>query len=126
MSSSLSTTKRPANHWRRQAAIGDNFSAMKNLSRRRFVVAASAATLAAGSSLASAAPDNKPGAAGTRHRRVFVGSSAPDGILAFDWDPVSGELSPAGVSAKVPKVAWLASSHEHQFVYSASELDLFN
>jgi len=99
---------------------------MKKLSRRRFVVAASAATFAAGSSFVSAAPDAKPGAAGTRHRRVFVASSAPDGILTFDWDPLAGELAPAGVAAKVPKVAWLAFSHEHQFVYSASELDSFN
>ena len=67
-----------------------------------------------------------PSAAGTRHRRVFVASSAPDGILRYDWDPVSGELTAAGVAAKVPKVAWLAFSHEHEFVYSASELDLFN
>ena len=52
-----------------------------------------------------------------------MGSSAPDGILAFDWDPVSGELTAAGVAAKVPKVAWLAFSNEHQYVYSASELD---
>ncbi len=67
-----------------------------------------------------------PNGAGTRHRRVFVGSSAPDGILSYDWDPVRGELTAAGVAAKVPKVAWLAFSHEHEYVYSASELDLFN
>ncbi|HUV71200.1 MAG TPA: lactonase family protein [Terracidiphilus sp.] len=96
---------------------------MKKLDRRNFLLAASAATLAtaAGSKHASAAPK-----AGTRHRRVFVASSAPDGILAYDWDPVSGELTAAGVAAKVPKVAWLAFSNEHKYVYSASELDMFN
>lgn len=96
---------------------------MKKLDRRNFLLAASAATLAtaAGSKHASAAPK-----AGTRHRRVFVASSAPDGILAYNWDPVSGELTAGGVAAKVPKVAWLAFSNEHKYVYSASELDMFN
>ncbi len=103
--------------------IGENLFAMEKLYRRDFLLTAAAATLAtaAGSRLTAA-----PSAAGTRHRRVFVGSSAPDGILSFDWDPVTGELKAAGVAAKVPKVAWLAFSHEHQYVYSASELDLFN
>jgi 6-phosphogluconolactonase len=57
---------------------------------------------------------------------VFVGSGGQDGILAYDWDPVAGELTAAGVAAKVPKVAWLAFSNEHRYVYSASELAAFN
>jgi len=56
-------------------------------------------------------------------RRVFVASSAPDGILAFDWDSATATLTPAGVAANVPNVAWLALSGE--FVFSASELDTF-
>jgi 6-phosphogluconolactonase len=57
---------------------------------------------------------------------VFVASSAPDGILAYDWDPVTGELTPAGVAAnRVSKVAWIAFSHGNEFLYSASELDEF-
>jgi 6-phosphogluconolactonase len=55
--------------------------------------------------------------------RVFVGSHAPDGILAFDWDRATATLTLAGVAAKVPNVAWLALSGE--FVFSASELDTF-
>jgi 6-phosphogluconolactonase len=58
-------------------------------------------------------------------QRVFIASSAPDGILAYDWNLKTAELTPAGVAAKVPKVAWLAFSHGHDFVYSASELDTF-
>jgi 6-phosphogluconolactonase len=58
-------------------------------------------------------------------QRVFIASSAPDGILAYDWNLKTAELTPAGVAAKVPKVAWLAFSHGHDFVYSASELDAF-
>jgi 6-phosphogluconolactonase len=61
-----------------------------------------------------------------RHTRVFVASSAPDGILAYDWDPATGELSAAGVAANsVSKVAWIAFSHGNAFLYSASELDEF-
>jgi 6-phosphogluconolactonase len=103
--------------------MGDNLFAMKRLLRRDFLLAASVASLAtaAGSRLAAAQI-----AAGTRHRRVFIGSSAPNGILAYDWDPVGGELIAAGIASKIPKVAWLAFSHEHQYVYSASELELFN
>jgi 6-phosphogluconolactonase len=56
-------------------------------------------------------------------QRVFVASSAPDGILAFDWDPLAAALTRVGVAAKVPKVAWLAMSHSA--VFSASELDTF-
>ncbi len=59
-------------------------------------------------------------------KRVFVGSNAPDGILAYDWDPATAALTPAGVAAKVPNVAWLALSNGSEFVYSASELDSFN
>jgi 6-phosphogluconolactonase len=57
---------------------------------------------------------------------VFIGSGGQDGILAYDWDPVKAELTAAGVAAKVSKVAWLAFSHGDEYVYSASELDLFN
>jgi len=95
---------------------------MKKLDRRDFLLTASAATLATAALPRLAAA---PAAAGTRHRRVFVGSAGQNGILAYDWDPVKGELTAKGVAAKVPKVAWLAFSHEHEYVYSASELDMF-
>lgn len=96
---------------------------MKRLHRRDFLLTASAAAVvtAAGSQLAAATS-----AVGTRHRRVFIGSGGQDGILAYDWNPVSGELTAAGVAAKVPKVAWLAFSNEHRYVYSASELATFD
>lgn len=57
-------------------------------------------------------------------KRVFIASHAPDGILAFDWNAVTATLTPAGVAAKIPNVAWLALSGE--FIYSASELDTFD
>jgi 6-phosphogluconolactonase len=89
---------------------------MKNLSRRDFLMTASAATLAAAS----------PSHAVTRRQRVFVASGTPDGILAYDWDPVSAELTPAGIAAKLAKVAWIACSAGHEYLYAASEVDSFN
>jgi 6-phosphogluconolactonase len=94
---------------------------MKQLTRRDFLRAASAATIA------TCATSRRGFAAtgSTRPSRVFIGSHGDNGILAFDWNPASGELKPVGVAAKVSKVAWLAFSHGQEFVYSASELDTF-
>ncbi len=78
---------------------------------------ASAATLAAAASPSLATP---------RLQRVFIASSTPDGILAFDWNPATAELTPAGVAARLPKVAWIAFSPGHEFLYAASEVDSFN
>ncbi|HTW60423.1 MAG TPA: lactonase family protein [Terracidiphilus sp.] len=91
-------------------------------SRRRFFVTSSAATLAASHTLAHSASFVAPAAPRTR---VLVASSAPDGILAYDWNPQTGELASVGVAASVPKVAWIAFSPGREFVYSASELDMF-
>ena len=104
-------------------SIGENFPAMKILNRRNFLLTASVAAVATAARSRLAAT---PSAAGTRHRRVFIGSGGQDGILSFDWNPETGELKAAGVAAKIPKVAWLAFSHEHRYVYSASELAMFN
>ncbi len=93
---------------------------MRHITRREFFGNASGAALAvltARGLLRAAAP--------TRRERVFVGASAPDGVLAYDWDPATATLTPAGVAAKVPNVDWLALSQGHEFVYSASELDSF-
>jgi 6-phosphogluconolactonase len=96
-------------------------SAMKRLTRREFLGAASAATFA---SLTAPnllrAPAQRPTPARTR---VLVGSLAADGILIYDWDPTTATLTPAGVAAKVPKVAWLVLSRG--VIFSASELDSF-
>jgi 6-phosphogluconolactonase len=110
-------------YWRAPCSIGENLSAMKKIRRRDFLLTSTAAAVVAATQSQFAAAKS---AAGTRHRRVFVGSGGENGILAYDWDPVSGELRAQGIAAKIPKVAWLAFSNEHQFVYSASELDMFN
>lgn len=97
-------------------------SAMAHLSRRTFLAAASATTLA---SLAASKYAWADAVSAPSRMRVLIGSSAPDGILSYDWNPATAELTAVGVAAKVPKVAWLAFSHGHEFVYSASELDMF-
>lgn len=83
----------------------------------------SVAALAAASGASAAGKASK----GAPRTRVFVASSAPDGILAYDWDPEKATLTPAGVAANsVSKVAWVAFSQRQDFLYSASELDHFN
>jgi 6-phosphogluconolactonase len=90
---------------------------MANLSRRDFLVTASAVTLAAAS---------QPVFAAARSQRVFVGSNTPDGILAFDWNPATAELAPAGVGARLANVDWIVYSPGREFLYAASEVDSFN
>jgi len=89
---------------------------MKNLTRRSFLVSASAATLAA----------SLPSFAATRRQRVFVASGTPDGILAYDWDPATGELTAAGVAAHLAKVAWITFSRDHKYLFATSEVESFD
>jgi 6-phosphogluconolactonase len=91
---------------------------MKTLTRRDFLISASAATLATAVAPAFAAASSQ---------RIFIGSGSPDGILAYDWNPATGELTSAGVAtASVSKVAWLAYSADRKSIFSASELTSFN
>jgi 6-phosphogluconolactonase len=99
-------------------------SAMKNPTRREFLSSA-AATLAA-----FAAPNIlRVAAQGQAKTRILIGSHGDNGILAYDWDSETAALTPAGVAAKIPKVAWLMTTQgtgSSKFVFSASELDTFN
>jgi len=98
-------------------------SAMKNPTRREFLssVSATLAAFAAPRILRAAGPTMPP-----RSVPVLIGSHARDGILTYYWNPETAKLTRAGVAAKVENVAWLAFSHGHDFVYSASELNTFN
>jgi 6-phosphogluconolactonase len=58
--------------------------------------------------------------------RIYVGSGTANGILAFDWDGAKGELTAAGVAAKLTNVDWIVYSHDRKFLYAASEVDSFN
>jgi 6-phosphogluconolactonase len=89
---------------------------MKSLSRRTFLITASAATVTVAS----------PSIAQSRRQRVFVGSLAPDnGILAYDWDPVKAELTPAGVAAKVSGIEWITLSPNREYLFAASAVSSF-
>jgi 6-phosphogluconolactonase len=100
---------------------------MENLSRREFVLTASAATIATAvlpaTNLAAAALPTVSLRAG---ERIYVGSGTANGILAFDWDGAKGELTAAGVAAKLTNVDWIVYSHDRKFLYAASEVDSFN
>jgi 6-phosphogluconolactonase len=94
---------------------------MDKLTRRDFLLTASAATLAAATpSLAAIS------APATGHQRVLIGSNTADGILAYDWEPATGELTPAGVAAKLDRVDWLTYSEDRKFLFAASEVRTFN
>ena len=96
-------------------------SAMRDLSRREFMKTATAATLAsAAAPFAAARQESAPPLT-----RVLVASSAPDGILAYDWNPATAELTAAGVAAKVPSVDWVCFSPGKKFVFAACEIDSF-
>jgi 6-phosphogluconolactonase len=96
---------------------------MDKLTRRTFLLTASAATLAAAATPSLAATSLT---AGMGRQRVFVGSGTPEGILAYDWNPASGELVAAGVAAKLASVAWITYSQGNQFLFAASEGKSFN
>ena len=98
--------------------------AMPTLTRREMIYSSTAATLATLAATGSAHAAG-PTTSETRRTRVLIASHGDNGILSYDWNSATGELSPAGVAAKIPQVAWLALSGGHEFVYSASELDSF-
>lgn len=77
---------------------------------------ASAATLASASTTFGAATQN----------RVFVATGTPDGILSFDWNSATGELTAAGVAATVANVDWICFSPGREFLFAACEVDSFN
>ena len=89
---------------------------MNKLSRRDFLLTASAAafTAAAPSLAATLAP-------ATGRQRVFVGSGTPEGILAYDWNPATGELVAAGVAAKLASGSWITYSRGNKFLFAAAE-----
>jgi 6-phosphogluconolactonase len=90
---------------------------MTHISRRRFLVQSSAASVAVAAF---------PRFASAQTRRVWVASGSENGILAYDWDSATAELKPAGVAAKISTIDWLAYSPDRKFVYVAAEVDSFN
>ena len=92
------------------------------INRRDFLMTASAVTLAAAAPLSSLAASF---AGAARSQRVFVASGTPNGILAYDWNPATGELVSAGVAAAISTVDWITFSPGREFLYCAAEVDEF-
>src|SRR5438477_3685936 len=90
---------------------------MEEPSRRTFLKTAAAVSVT-GAAWRSFAQANR--------QRVFIGSNKPDGILAFDWNPETAELTPAGVAAKIANVDWIIYSADRKYLFAASEVDSFN
>jgi 6-phosphogluconolactonase len=90
---------------------------MATLSRRTFVKRTSAASFGIAASRSFAT---------SNRQRVFIGSNKPDGILAFDWNPGTAELTAAGVAAKVADVDWIIYSADRKYLFAASEVEDFN
>jgi len=76
-------------------------------------------------SAAALAVSASPAFSANRTTRVFVGSNTPDGILAFDWDGVTGDLKPAGVAARLASVDWITYAPGRKFLFASSEVDSF-
>jgi len=95
---------------------------MDKLTRRDFLLTASAFSLAS-SAAPSLAATLIPA---TGRQRVLIGSNTADGILSYDWNPATGELAPAGVAAKLDRVDWLTYSEDRKFLFAASEVGTFN
>lgn len=89
-----------------------------DMSRRAFL-ASSAAFGVASAGGSSFAASQRPG-------RVFVSSNTPQGILAFNWDAATGQLTNAGQAAQLDHVDWIAFSPDRKYIFAASEVDSFN
>jgi 6-phosphogluconolactonase len=90
---------------------------MGNQTRRKFLKNSSAFAVATAVSPALAVPQKE---------RVFVGSGTQSGILAYDWNSATGELTAAGVAAQISTVDWLTYSPGHWYLFAACEVDNFN
>ena len=104
-----------------------DFDQVKHLSRRRFIQGATAMA-AGGRSLIAAAQPSK------RKLVAFVGTytGAPgnlgngEGIYAFDFDPVTGELSRRRLVAKTPSPSWIAIHPSKKDLYAVNEVADFS
>jgi 6-phosphogluconolactonase len=57
--------------------------------------------------------------------RVFIASGAPNGILAYDWNPATAELTAVAVAAKAPSVDWVCFAPGRKHIFAACEVDSF-
>jgi 6-phosphogluconolactonase len=100
----------------------DDGSAMSNIDRREFLRIAAVAPAAAEVAWSHA------GQEAMRHL-LFVGtqteSGTSRGIYAYHWEPLSGDLQPAGLAAESDNPTFLALDPEAKYLYAANELASF-
>ena len=89
---------------------------MTLVNRRDFLVSASAFTVAAAAARSFAESPRE---------RVFIASNGAPGILAYDWDPATAELTKAGIASNVTTIDWLAFSPDRKYIFAAAEVESF-
>jgi 6-phosphogluconolactonase len=94
---------------------------MANPTRRSFLKASAALSLAA----ASGAATELLAAPSLASTRILVGSGTPNGILSFAWNSATGSLTPEGIAAPISHSTWLGLSPDKRFLYVACELEEF-
>lgn len=92
---------------------------MANRSRRDFLLASSALTLAA------QMPASLFSQSAASPKRILVGSDTPNGILSFGWDSKTGVLTPQEIAGVIPQSTWIDLSPDRRFLYVACELNEF-
>jgi 6-phosphogluconolactonase len=113
----MANTTRPALDGRQLSDAG--------VTRRSFVKATSALSLAAASGVFGATDLLAAPAEHLDSKRILVGSGTPNGILSFAWDAATGQLSPEGIAAPISHSTWLHISPDRRFLYVACELEEF-
>lgn len=59
-------------------------------------------------------------------KRIFIASDSDQGILAFDWNPATGDLARVGIAAHLSHVDWITYSPDRSILYAAIEVESFN
>lgn len=101
--------------------MSDDVSMTTTLNRREFL------RLGAGAPAAVQALWSRTGQEAKR-RLLFVGTqtgSGSNGIYAYHWDPVTGELQSAGLAAESDNPTFLAIDPDAKYLYAANEISAF-
>jgi len=98
--------------------MSDDDFGMKTMNRREFVRIAALAPAAAEALWSRSGQD-------AGRRLLFVGtqteSGSSRGIYAYHWEPLSGELQPAGLAAESDNPTFLALDPDAKYLYAANE-----
>lgn len=95
---------------------------MNTITRRGFVYGSTAATLSVSSGFASAQSS-------VSGKLLLVGtqtSGTSKGIYAYDFDPVTGDLTKAALAAATANPTFLVTSPDRKTIYAVNETEEFN